>query len=658
MAVFKGLGTLGVIKRNKLLVIMMIALISVGALIACSASDAGTDGANGAEADAPEITTQATNQSAASNNTVDFATQMASADISADTAEEAEYEDEEAYTQVRATDIYKADDYAYDWKSGKYISIKLNGSSIAASGTGITVKGSIVTITASGTYEISGKLSAGSIVVNVDKSKDKGTIYLVLNNAEITSKTSAPIYIMEGKKVVILLADGTSNSAAQGSGVVVNADEEPSAAIFSKADLTITGKGKLTVTADYNDGITSKDDLVITAGTIVVKAASDGIVGKDSVSVAGGSITVDAGKDGIRSTNDDEADKGNIVIHGGTFTINAANDGIQAYNVLDVQSGEFDITTGGGYPGKSINSGNEAFGKPGMKTFGAQTAATASADEESKKALKAGQLVIISGGDFAISSYDDAVHSNVEIMIKGGVIELKTGDDALHADNKLTIQAGQVNVLNSYEGLEAAYITINGGKTVLNTSDDGINVNSNSGSLTISAGRLSIVAGGDGVDSNGSIVMTGGEVYVDGPTENMNGSLDYMRGFKVSGGILVASGSSGMAQAPSTDSTQASILMYYSTAQAAETAITIKDAKGNTIVSFTPTKTYSSVAITSPDLKTGSTYTLYAGSKKVVDVTLSTVVTYLSETGVMTGGAGARGGGMMPPGGTMTKPPR
>ena len=631
-----GRRALGLLRKNKLLAVLMIAFMTASAFIACSAARYENEEGYAAAAEAPEATAQTTFGSRATTAATGTTNQMASADFATEEAEDSEEGDATQYAQPKASDTYKANDYSFDWKSGRFISVKLNGSAITASGTGITVKGSTATISASGTYEISGKLIDGSIVVNVDKSTDKGTVYLVLNNAEIASKTSAPIYIMEGKKVVMLLADGSTNSVAQGSGVIVNADEEPSAAIFSKADLTITGKGKLTVIGDYNDGITSKDDLVITAGIITVKAASDGIVGKDSVSVAGGSITVDAGKDGIRSTNDEEPDKGNIVIHGGTFVIKAANDGIQAYNVVDIQGGDFDITTGGGYPGKSTTSGNEAFGKPGMKPFSSQTTATV-ADEESKKAVKAGQLVVISGGEFAISAYDDAIHSNTEIMIKGGVIELKTGDDAMHADSRLTIQGGQINVSDSYEGLEGAYITIDGGKMVLNASDDGINVNSNSGVLTINGGIVHIVAGGDGADSNGSIVMTGGTVYVDGPTQNMNGSLDYNRDFKVTGGVMVASGSSGMAQAPGTSSTQASILMYYSNSQAAGTAIVLKDAKGNTVVSFTPTKAYSSVAITSPDLKTGSTYCLYSGNNKVVDVTLSTMVTYLSEAGIMTG---------------------
>jgi hypothetical protein len=51
-------------------------------------------------------------------------------------------------------------------------------------------------------------------------------------------------------------------------------------------------------------------------------------------------------------------------------------------------------------------------------------------------------------------------------------------------------------------------------------------------------------ADGDGLDANGSIVMTDGVVIVNGPTSNRDGALDYDVSFDISGGYLVATGSS------------------------------------------------------------------------------------------------------------------
>lgn len=531
-----------------------------------------------------------------------------------------------------STVTYDTDDYYFDWKSSSYETIALNGSSATVKGDGVAVQGSVVTISSSGVYEITGTLTGGSIVVDVNKDIDKGTVFLVLNGATISSQTSAPIYVKDAKKVVMLLETGTKNTVSDGSGTIVNADTEPSAAIFSKANLTITGSGTLTVTANFNDGITSKDDLKITDGTLIVNAKADGIVGKDSLNVKSGNITVTAGKDGLRATNDIDADQGNVNIQNGQFTITAANDAIQAARLLQIDDGTFNLNSGGGYPGKSISSGSDAGGaRPGQTT----TTTTTTSTEESKKGLKAGQNILINGGTINISSYEDSLHSTTDIAINGGILTLQSGDDALHADNNLLINKGEITIKNSYESLEGTNITINGGKINATSTDDGINVNSSSGLLTITGGEASFNANGDGLDSNGSVSMTGGTVYVDGPIANNNGSIDYDGSFTISGGTLGASGSSGMAMAPSTN-TQPSILMSYSSTQAAGSIITLKDKDGAIVATYTPSKQYSSIAISSPKLSVGSTYTLYSGNTKVVSFTLSTTLTYLSESGIST----------------------
>ena len=554
-------------------------------------------------------------------------------------------------TAINAVSVdYASDDYYFNWKNSSYKTIGLNGSSVTVNGDGLAVQGSVVTISASGVYEITGTLTDGSIVVDVNKDTDKETVFLVLNGANIVCQKSAPIYIKGAKKAVILLENGSNNSVAGGSSYIVNADGEPSAAIFSKADLTITGSGTLTVRADYNDGITSKDDLKITDGTLIVNAKADGIVGKDSLNVKNGNLTITAGKDGLRSTNETDEGKGNVVIQNGQFTITAANDAIQAYTQLQIDDGKFDLNSGGGYPGKSISSNNNDFG--GRPSQNATITKSTDSTEESKKGLKAGQCILINGGTINVSSYEDSVHSNNDIAINGGILTLQSGDDGVHADNNILINNGELTIKNSYESLEGTNITINGGRINTTSTDDGININSNKGVLTITGGEVALNANGDGLDSNGSVNMTGGNVYVDGPILNNNGALDYNGSFSISGGTLVASGSSGMAQAPNINS-QPSILMNYNSTQAAGSTITLKDKDGNIVAAHTPSKQYTSVAISSPKLSVGSTYTLFSGNTKIVDFALSNSLTYLSESGVTTKSqnAGPGGGGGMGPGG-------
>lgn len=135
---------------------------------------------------------------------------------------------------------------------------------------------------------------------------------------------------------------------------------------------------------------------------------------------------------------------------------------------------------------------------------------------------------------------------------------------------------------------------------------------SSGGSITINNGYLYVDASGDGIDANGSIEMNDGTVIVNGPEDSGNGSLDYDASFNINGGLLIAAGSSGMAQSPSTSSKQNSVNVSLSS-QSANTLINIKDENGDDIITFAPSKTYQSVIISSPKLESKSTYTVYTG---------------------------------------------
>ena len=107
--------------------------------------------------------------------------------------------------------------------------------------------------------------------------------------------------------------------------------------------------------------------------------------------------------------------------------------------------------------------------------------------------------------------------------------------------------------------------------------------------------------------------MTADTVIVNGPTSDGNGPLDYLGTFNISGGYLVAVGSAGMAQAPSTTSTQYSVMFNYSSPQAAGKMVHIETQSGQDVLSFVPTKQYQSVLLSSPDLENGSSYVIYSG---------------------------------------------
>jgi hypothetical protein len=563
---------------------------------------------------------------------------------------------------------YDSDDLNTTATGGNVAVINLAGDSISLDGVGATISGSVITITYAGTYTINGSLDDGQIIVDTESSE---TVHLILNGCSISSSTSAPIEARKAEKVVITLAEGTQNTVTDGSSYVLESgSDEPNSAIFSKSDLTINGAGALTVSANYANGITSKDDLKIISGSINVTAVNDAIRGRDSISIQGGTFTLNAGGDGMQSNNDEETAKGIISITGGTFLITAVNDGLQAETNLAISGGSFSITTGGG-SGNGTHAGQGDWGMGANPSTNSSTA--------SVKGIKAGMDLTITGGTFSIDSADDTLHSNNSLTIDGGSFTLASGDDGMHADTTLTINGGDIDITQSYEGIESQTISINDGTIHLVASDDGINGSSGSSATTgmfqggmsasdttmsITGGYIYVDTNGDGLDVNGPIAMSGGIVIVNGPTNDGNGALDYTGTFTLTGGLLVAAGSSGMAQAPSSDSTQYSMLYAFDAQLAAGTIVHIQTNSGEEVLTFLPAKTFQSIVLSSPDLANGAGYLVFTGGSssgtvtdglysggsytpgtQVVSLTLSGITTTAGSLGAGFPGGQGRGPG-------------
>lgn len=588
---------------------------------------------------------------------------------------------------------------------------------------GAYISGNIITITKEGTYVLSGALSEGQIVVDADSAK----VQLVLDNADITCASSAAIYVKNADKAFITLAEGSENILMNTAEYEAIDDNNIDAVIFSKDDLTLNGKGTLTINSEYGHGIVSKDDLKLVGGTCNITAKNHALSGKDSVRIAAGTYNLTSGKDGIHSENADDDEKGFVYIASGDFTIESTGDGIDASYVVQIDDGDFDITAGGGAenatktnnempgggmggnmgggaPGGDKPSGEAPSGetpsggpssdsdsgkqtgqtppdKPDGDSFdgsrpdekasdnaGSQTSQTppdksakdtSDADSTSTKGIKSDGALYANGGTFNINSADDSFHSNSDVTINDGTYTISSGDDGIHADSALLVNGGTITVTESYEGLEGLNITINDGKIDITASDDGMNAaggNDASGFggrggdgfkgmqapdaaqkpddtsvasqdtdtasddemwMVINGGYVHVLAGGDGLDSNGDLTINGGEVYVDGPSDNGNSAIDYgeKSSFYINGGTVVAVGSSGMAEDVSSDSKQqAAFVKLDSQADAGD--VTLKDADGNEIISYTVQKKYDCVIISTADLKAGQTYTLSASGNE------------------------------------------
>lgn len=580
---------------------------------------------------------------------------------------------------------YNSEDMDSSWDASEATTITLNGSSFTIDGPGASAEGSILYITEAGTYVFSGKLTDGQIIVYAG---ENDTVRLVLNGTLISCSDNAAIYSKQSKKTILILAEGTKNTVQDGTEYTyADGEDEPNAAIFSKGDLTINGSGSLTVKGNFNNGIGTKDDLIITGGNLAVTSIKDGLRGRDSISINGGTFIIESGGDGLQANNDEDADKGWISLDGGDFAITAGNDGIQAETILQITDGKYTLTTGGGSTNENIDSIVQDRPERDQRTSPG-TDTTPEEDTVSAKGLKAGSGILIKGGALSIDSSDDSIHSNGEVLIKAGDLTISSGDDGIHADSALTIDGGSIIIAKCYEGLESAQITMNDGTVHLTARDDGLNAaGGNDGSsvggrpgennfatngsyfIRITGGYISIDAAGDGIDSNGALYFDGGTVLVNGPTNNGNGPLDYNGVCQVTGGILAIAGSSGMAQAPGNTSAQNSLIVYYSSTQKAGTRITLADESGNSILSYAPSKDYQSIVISTPNLEQGKTYTLISGGTcssqltdglsiggtcsggiELTDITISGTVTSISDDGSqVSGGMRGMGGGQGKP---------
>ena len=440
------------------------------------------------------------------------------------------------------------------------------------------VKDNVCTIKKPGTFTVTGEMTGGQIVVDVDKTAyPDGVVELALSGMSLMNTTDSPIYIASiGDEAVISAKKGTENTISDGTSYT-NADNDMGA-IYSKDDIKFKGKGTLTVNGSAADGIVGKDDVKIYNGHLTVNAKDDGIRGKDSVVIGNTSsdgtavdysdlsvkVKTEEG-DGIKSTSTEASSSkqlGIVTINGGTVDIDSYADGIQAEQSFVMNGGDLNIKTyeGSGFTG-SASSGETTGGfggfRGGMGMDGNPNKADISAkgikavglyDEAGTTWQSAGNIEI-NGGSVTIDSSDDSVHCGGNMNIYGGIFNIASADDGFHSDHDLNIGRTAANTFDDvqifiskcYEGIEGVTINQNSGTVYIISGDDGYNaaggtdgsgfgntgggfgqgrmMSSSTGTLNINGGLVvanSAKGDHDAIDSNGDINLNGGYVCANG----------------------------------------------------------------------------------------------------------------------------------------------
>ena len=312
--------------------------------------------------------------------------------------------------------------------------------------------------------------------------------------------------------------------------------------------------------------------------------------------------------------------------------------------------------------------------------------------------------LVITGGVIDITAAADGMHANNGIYITGDdtAITISAADDAVHADEEIVIEGGRLDITECYEGLEAVQIFVNGGDTVINASDDGINANGGGsegwgmgfGGGNMAAGGMGSTAGADasddaestagaaaaenedeetlqplveinggsvtilnrngndadGIDSNRDIVINGGSVMVSLNGNGGNNALDYGSenggSCAINGGTVIAAGGSSMLESISDASAQVSITYICSQTASEDTEVRLADSEGTELLSGTVPYGFTALVISAPGLTTGETCTLTFGEETAEVSVEQTVTTAGAQAGGMMQGGMGQGGGM------------
>ncbi len=281
---------------------------------------------------------------------------------------------------------------------------------LAAGGVTITQIGNDVVITSTATgvdFQLSGTTGNGSVKVYSEKK-----FKITLNNVSITNNDGPAINIQSSKRAFITVADGTTNSLADGATYATSV-EDMKGTIFSEGQMVFGGTGTLTVKGNFKHAIASDDYVRLRTGNIIITGAvTDGVHTNDAFIMDGGTLKITAGSDGI------EAEEGHVIINEGTLISTTVDDGIAAsYEGTDATIIPY-VTINGGTITITSTKG-EGIESKGSLTINKGNVSTTTYDD----GLNAGKAMYLNGGKiYAYATNNDAMDSNGTFTITGGII--------------------------------------------------------------------------------------------------------------------------------------------------------------------------------------------------------------------------------------------
>jgi hypothetical protein len=505
-----------------------------------------------------------------------------------------------------------------------------------------TVNGAKVTIlqnpavTDEYTYTLSGSSTVGSFYMDGDTK-----MTLRLNGLTLTNPDSAAVNIRDGKRIAVVVADGTTNTLTDGTG------GSQKACFAVKGHAEFTGAGTLNLKGNTACAYWGKEYLQLkasfTGALNVTGSVGDGINVNQYYQQNGGKVTISGvGDDGIQvsfktddsgnviAVTEDEDNTGEFLFKGGTLTVTntaAGSKGVKAEGPVTINqtkgTSTITITTSGGVDTSDSTdpTSSSCMNSDNLITIQAGTINLTNSGQGGR-ALTCDKIIDVQGGVLTAkatgSNYGSSSTGPGGGGPGGGGWPGGGGQTSSNAKNAkgvkaktgLTISGGTVTVSSAYhEGMESkGTMTLSGGTIKVTASDDAINSSSDM-TISDSAKVYSYSSSNDGLDSNGNMYIKGGVAVAFGAGGAETG-IDISESCKlyITGGEIFGIG--GRVDASTGTCTQA----HGNTSSSCSSSgyFVLSDSSNNRIFAVKiPTSSYSGIVFcSSASMTSGSKYTI------------------------------------------------
>lgn len=395
---------------------------------------------------------------------------------------------------------------------------------------------------------------------------------LVMNGVNLVNPDSAAINIQNSKRIAVQLADGTTNTLADG------ANNTKKAAFLVKGHAEFAKGGSLTITGNKKHALACNEYMEVkkTVGTITITSSvADAINVSQYFQMNGGTINIQScGDDGIQVDAEDVTipeEDGHVLIKGGTLTINGSAAGtkcIKAEGNVNIEGGTLTLkhtgipvwdeedskikeATGIGTDRNLTINGAEAVvnitmtgnGARGMKCDSTMTATAGTID------------INCSGGDWAYSNVDTSsvkcAKADYAFILNGASMKCTTVKDeavGVHSEGTVLVSDGTLT-LNTYDhGIKSDYdMEITGGTITYNINGPASKALKSEGNMHITGGNISGTVSGGGVTVNNEAsacagLKCDGNVTIDGGTFDLKATGNGDKGMSIDGWLIINDG--------------------------------------------------------------------------------------------------------------------